>query len=247
MTADESKPTGVGKPSRTDLPLFVYGNLKPGELGHGQIAEHVATRPEDSVEGTLWERDGMPLLRLGHGDRITGNLLSFSSPDAYDTVAIFEPPTHYQWQTATSTSGIETNVLVAVDGLEPARGGEDMLRDGPWSSARDPLFRHGLPAVASTLRGDGLEPFEEPHRPEEWARYYRLQSALMLSFAALERIAFRVIAGKGTTARPGALGQTDDFVAAVHDVGLQNLGRRVYLANEPEKFKNLTLQRQFGG
>lgn len=238
--------TSVGYPSRTHLPLFVYGNLKPGELGHGQIVKSVISSVEDSVEGTLWERDGMPLLRLGRGDRIMGNMLAVASPAAYDKVAIFEPPTHYRWEIATTASGIEANVLVAADGLNPASGGEDALRDGTWSSARDPLFRHGLPAVASTLRADGLEPFDEPHRPETWARYYRLQSALMLSFAALERVAFRVGAGEGTTARLNALGRGEDFVQAVKKVDLQNYGRPVHRADKPSEYVNLNNPEQFG-
>jgi gamma-glutamylcyclotransferase (GGCT)/AIG2-like uncharacterized protein YtfP len=234
-----------GAAPRTDLPLFVYGNLKPGELGHGQIAKWVSSRSEDAVAGTLWERDGMPLLRLGGGYEITGNVLAFSSTAAYDVVEKFEPATHYQWASATSARGIEVNALVALDRLDPERGGENVLH-GRWTSARDPLFRHGLPAVASTLRADGLERFQEPHRPETWARYYRLQSALMLSFAALERIAFRVGAGEGTTARLNALGRVEDFVRAVKMVDLQNYGRPVHRADKPSEYVNLNSPEQFG-
>ena len=53
------------KPPRDQsLPFFSYGLLKPGEFAHLQIEDLVETATQDEVSGSLYTRDGLPLLVL---------------------------------------------------------------------------------------------------------------------------------------------------------------------------------------
>ncbi|MCA0253336.1 MAG: gamma-glutamylcyclotransferase [Actinobacteria bacterium] len=224
-------------PEDTTLPLFVYGNLKCGELGHGRIDRLVDHLFPTSVEGVLWERDGMPLLTLRDEGLIAGELIWFKSDDGYRNVINFEPATHYRWArvACTGQAGQLANVLVAGASLEPARDGGDRLHE-PWTTTRDPLFRYGLPAVATAVRADGLVPFRTlGNDPNEWQRFFRLQSAYMLTCSILERLTLRVVPGKldKVAASITALGRQKDFKNAVEQVGLQNWHRGVGRADRP--------------
>ena len=65
--------------ANTEPPLFVYGNLKPGELGFDLIAKQVARTRAAKLQGNVWVRDGVPLISLNSGDRtVSGYILSLS-------------------------------------------------------------------------------------------------------------------------------------------------------------------------
>ncbi|WP_195165369.1 gamma-glutamylcyclotransferase, partial [Mycobacteroides abscessus] len=141
-------------------PLFVYGNLKPGELGHVLISPWVCDSRPAAVAGHLWVRDGVPLADLGSRGYIRGHLLTLSA-SGYRAVGELEPTAYYQWAKVTciEPSRLKANTLVAAGGLTPDRGGGDVLYE-PWTSAQDPLLTYGLAAVTDTLRNDGRAAFQ---------------------------------------------------------------------------------------
>lgn len=236
-------------PDDTTLPLFVYGNLKVDELGHGRIAGTVSRSLRATVKGVLWERDGMPMLTLRESETTPGELIWFSSDDGYNKVIDFEPASHYSWRRVEcqEPAGRRANVLVATEGLEPAHDGGDWLLE-PWTTTSDPLFRFGLPAIAATIRCDGLVPFRAlVNDSREWQRLFRLQSAYMLACSILERITLRVIPGKleKVTASITKLGRQKDFKNAVEEVDLRNWHRPVGRADRPSESAQLENRSDF--
>ncbi|MEW2479664.1 gamma-glutamylcyclotransferase [Mycobacterium sp. NPDC049093] len=244
---DENGGARLGLPLDIEKPLFVYGNLKPGELGYDLISKQVLGRQTGELPGDLWVRDGVPLANLNSsGGRISGYLLTLS-PDGYDNVGKCEPATYYQWSTATCVepAGLEVNVLGPVEGLTADRGGGDALHE-PWTTALDPLFTYGLAAVAATLRSDGRMAFEGNfYDPSTWTRFYRLQAAYMLACSILERLAFWIASNDGPTAAVNAVGRQAEFVAAVQQIGVQIPQHAVHRADNPRKKVVLNRPDQF--
>ncbi|OBF99018.1 hypothetical protein A5772_13690 [Mycolicibacter sinensis] len=234
-------PRDIGKP------LFVYGNLKPGELGYDLIAERVISQRSAKLPGHIWVRDGVPLADVtAGGGLISGYTLALST-EGYSKVGEIEPATHYRWSDATCTepAGLEVNILGPVEGLTADRGGGDVLHE-EWTTASDPLFAHGLTAVATTLRTDGRMPFGGSFSDAEtWTRFYRLQAAYMLACSILERVAFWASPNAGPTAAVKAVGHQPGFVAAVRQGGVSIPKDPVYRADKPRKKAHLNTPDQF--
>jgi len=103
-------------PPDTNLPLFVYGALKPGMSAHEQLRNLIENAPtKEVVRGELWVRDGLPILRLNGCGEIDGFLLRWKAGDegeGYGLVCKFEPRSHYSWGEVNLISGIRSNVLI---------------------------------------------------------------------------------------------------------------------------------------
>jgi hypothetical protein len=236
--------TRLALPVRPDLPLFTYGLLRRGELGHDQIADTVRTVEPASAQAALRVLDGLPVLDPELGGIVAGDVVWFDdAADGYDRVCVFEPASVYRWTTLRVAGGgrdIEVNALVAAllpygkgDVLGPSTGA-DLIEE--WSVSADPLFAHGLPAVGSMASESALEPFRPAiiaHSPE-WERFYRVQAAYLLACSALERIAYFTVGERLTpTARVKELGKRTDFRAAVKEAGVTDPRRAVGRSDRP--------------
>jgi gamma-glutamylcyclotransferase (GGCT)/AIG2-like uncharacterized protein YtfP len=178
-------------PADLTLPLFVYGVFKPGELCHHRVRPFLAEPPvNDRVPGALYVRDGLPLVILGDAQNgASGFVLTFSSEkssDAYQQISDFEPRAQYRWDTVqTLDRNLKVNVLVA---RSPSKGHPEPFEEGSWSHLHDPVFREGLNLVGEVLRKSGKKPFQSaPPHAFEWDRFFRLQMAYLLLWAAVER------------------------------------------------------------
>ncbi len=176
------------KPPDKELPLFVYGLFKPDELAYGQISEFVEGEPsEASVSGSLYVRDGLPLLELRSGGTpVRGYVLQFREADAaYRTVSQFESGKHYEWQEcAPSPCDSPANVLV---GRKPSNASV-LTEWSEWHSDQDPVFKEGMQVVRETRDCYGTEPFQSaPPGSFDWARFFQLQMAYLLLWTILER------------------------------------------------------------
>jgi gamma-glutamylcyclotransferase (GGCT)/AIG2-like uncharacterized protein YtfP len=90
----------LGLPSDPAKVLFVYGNLKPGELGYNLIADHVlGSAQQGEVQGHIWLRDGVPLAYLTPGSGTIDGYILTLAPNGYDNIGKFEPATYYRWST----------------------------------------------------------------------------------------------------------------------------------------------------
>lgn len=215
---DPEAKRGITPPPNTQLPFFAYGALKPAEPAHHQIKGFLQSAPvRASIQGSLWVRDGLPLLKMGGGVGIQGFLLHFSPEHrtrAYETIGRFEPRKHYYWQeSSVLRSSIRANVLV---GKKLERGRAAQVEANSWKAGDDPVFRFGLDVVRASIESDANMPFESaPPDNFDWPRFFRLQMAYLLLWSAIERYtAFLLGPGLDPTARIKEFGRHDVFQAA---------------------------------
>ena len=212
-------------PDDTDLPLFVYGLLKPGELAYKQVEPFVDGRPEDAeVAGTLYVRDGLPLLKP-EGGLVRGSLLTFKAEaalPAYETVAGFEPRAQYQWKRMSllSPTGRTANVLV---GKKPEVASV-YHESWEWTGAEDPILNEGVELVRQIANEYGETEFDvTPHEYFDWERLFRLQMAYLFLWTIVERY---VALAHGPGLDPGqkieALARDAIFAAAVSEIAREH-------------------------
>lgn len=226
------------------LPLFVYGMLREGQLGHDQIEDVVRQIEPAEVNAALRVLDGLPVLDPGVGGAVSGDLVRFEdTSEGYKRVCAFEPSSVYRWTTILASTGdgrVEANVLVAAllpggerDVLGPSTGA-DLIEE--WSISADPLFAYGLSAVSAVAREHALTPFGPASiaEPSEWVRFYEVQAAYLLASSVLERVAYFCLGSRfGPTKRISELGRRSDFKAAARQAGVTDPRRAVGLSNNP--------------
>jgi len=204
----------VGPPADPSLPYITYGLFKPGEFGFSAIEESLATRPDKVViDGALWTRDGLPLLKLGSGET-QGFRLEFrpeAADVAYSIIGEREPHSQYRWATI-EQGGQPGNVLV---GYQPEHGGLE-LEEHSWTYRSDPVFVH-LPAVIKRCLDDDDTGEFLAMSPDEWHRLFRLEMHYLLLWTLLERF---VSLRSGPLLEPGEkvrrLAEYAEFQQAFH-------------------------------
>lgn len=179
-------------PPRLDLPLFDYGLLKPGEPAHDLVADIVVqTEAATLPTGGLRVRDGLPLLDPDGAVGVRGVLLTFTAGKehrAYTAVCEVAPRQHYRWDmTDMRVEGRPGRVNV-LRGRHPDRGSSDEWFSS-WSASDDPLLRFGLVQVRRVAMEHATAPFPTVggDDPGLWERFYALQAAYLLLWAAVER------------------------------------------------------------
>lgn len=182
--ADQSK--AMNLPDRLDLPLFVYGALKPGFPAFETLRSWVESSERKFVCGELLVRDGLPLLSKNSDGRVDGYLLRWNSGherEAYAAVCAFEPRKHYAWSEVTPATGIQANALVI---RFPNKGNPQHLDSSWWSLANDPAFGPGLETVQQVL--DEVDGKPGKTFDSNWQRFFRSQMAYLLLWSILERL-----------------------------------------------------------
>jgi hypothetical protein len=176
-------------PEKTDLPCFVYGLFKPDELAFQRVSAFLGDSPvRAAAAGTLWIRDGLPLLEPSSDAQVDGHLLRFEpskAAQAYAVICEFEPEHQYRWQTLSLLEpSMPANALV---GRKPRHGSVHSEVDN-WSSDQDPVFLYGVLEVKAVADKEGLKEFESaPPDSFDWPRFFRLQMAYLLLWSAIER------------------------------------------------------------
>ncbi len=200
-------------PVDLDLPIFVYGAFKPGELAYTQLKDLIVGEPVSAyADGALRLRDGLPLYDPQGPGRVKGYVLHFHlevRKEAYDKVCAFEPKQIYGWLVITLPTG-RANIL---QGKTLGRGRAVPLEASEWSFRLDPVFDYGLREVERFVRELADEPFKSaPPEYFEWPRFFRLQMAYLLLWSAIERFCtYAYGPALGPTARIKALGSDQRF------------------------------------
>ncbi len=226
-------------PPRLDLPLFAYGLLKPDQPAFGAVVAPLVAdaAPAHLPDGGLRYRDGLPILDPEGTAGVAGAVLRFApgrERAAYDAVCGFEPRHHYRWHiTEARTDGdpgrgwgptVRVNVL---QGRHPERGVADEWFTS-WSADSDPLFRFGLHAVrrAALDHATAAFPSLPGDNPALWERFYGLQSAYLLLWAAVERYAAVACSpGDDPLSRSYRLGDDASFKESVVAAGVAPLSK----------------------
>jgi hypothetical protein len=218
-------------PTNTTLPFFAYGLFKPGQLGFHRIKECVEQQTENSVNGRLCQRDGLPLLVLEGNSPVPGWLLTFSEArqeEAYRKIVAIEPDKQYRWQELTVRCGNSKHIANALIGKQPERG--SMPMEAPeWDGQKDALFTSALEVVEETL---------EKHAGFEWdlKPLFHLQMAYLLLWSSIERyLSLKYHLGKDVTKKVDNLAQEPAFAAALKDVvrDLEGEPREIVRADQP--------------
>lgn len=171
-------------PPKVQLPLFVYGALKPGMPAFESIRRFVAYQPKrNKVEGELFVRDGLPLLSLNGHDIVEGFVVDWHEGQkeaAYRSVCEFEPRKHYVWCEVELSPGRHANVL----GIRyPGKGNPQRIYSTKWQLTDDPAFGKGM----ATIR-DVINEIEASQHWDAWQRFFRAQMAYLLLWSILERL-----------------------------------------------------------
>lgn len=238
-------PDALELPPRLDLPLFAYGLLKPDQPAYGAVVAPLVAdaAPAHLVEGGLRYRDGLPILDPEGRAGVDGSLLRFGAGReraAYDAVCGFEPRHHYRWhitEARVDEGSVRVNVL---QGRHPGRGVADEWFTS-WSADADPLLRFGLHAVRRAGLDHAVAAF--PSLPGEspalWARFYGLQSAYLLLWAAVERYAALACSpGDEPLARVYRLGDDPSFKESVVAAGVAALPKTAD-ARDPSRSRRI--------
>lgn len=180
-----------------ELPLFVYGSLKPGELAHEQIATMVRESALARLDGYgLWVRDGLPFAATHTGESVPGYLLfprQEATDEFYRVVRAYEGSELYSEQTVvvdTPSGGVEARAFI---GRRASRGHPEAMVHGAWSVRTDPLFVFGLDAVHRSAVN--LLPKVRELRPglvetaEFWDAFVPLQGLYLVLSSVVERYA----------------------------------------------------------
>ena len=221
MNGRRSRPEALDPPRRTDLPYFAYGLFKPGELAHWQVEPLLDGHPLPVlVPGTLFVRDGLPLLKLGGAATISGYVLFFRgkrAAEAYAKISAFEPRKHYRWdEVQLEVTGQVANVLV---GRRPELGSA-LIKTEEWTVRQDPVLAEGLAAVGKVSDLHGRDEFASvPEQGLDWARLFKLQMAYLFLWTVIERYtALAYGPALNPSARIRCLGEDAAFERALQEV-----------------------------
>ena len=170
---------------------FVYGSLKPEELGFRRIESNVAqSYPAQLDDWQLGLRDGLPVVRESTGSTVNGFVLE-AKPNRSDALDIgirsFEDPNTYVEDIATATTRDGEHLQVRVNAAKHPDNGEiEEIESGSWSVSDDLVFRHALPVL-----------YEQAHQVESgypvgddiafWKGYLPLMGTLLNLWTVFER------------------------------------------------------------
>jgi gamma-glutamylcyclotransferase (GGCT)/AIG2-like uncharacterized protein YtfP len=186
-----------------DLPLFVYGALKQGELAHRIISPLLSKSPVmTQVDGfELMVVDGIALAIKSKSNSIEGELAYFENPAlAYKRITDFEDvPGLYHFEEV-SALGESANILVASN--ERLKTRYDKITN--WTGAQDGLLAYGIPWSYERLENLRLNLRDTSRDLEFWMAYHDLQSTFQLLWSIVERI---LLFHDGTKNRDMPLGE----------------------------------------
>lgn len=218
-------------PRDSSLPVFVYGTLMEGQPGFHQLEKFIPKVRPAQVSGLLYMRDGLPLLDVGSGGPVTGQLLEFledSQEQAVGIICQFEPPEHYEWREVETLDGVRANAL---QGLYLNKGGAESVPENRWSLDMDPVFSDALDVVRASANAHAGEAF--PNAPYvNWNRAFHIQMAYLLLWSVLERFSALAIGpAVNPSKRISELGRLEPVLDAVKS--LDSPVRRVFDSRKP--------------
>lgn len=181
-----------------NLPFFAYGLFKSDELAYHRIEKHVLNISSATVRGTLFEKDGMVLLKKKSRYDISGELLRFKEgewKEAYNTINEFEP-FYYKWDRIL-IDGQKCYCLLYNNDLKGTREREGNnlknssveMDNSYWSSKEDPLFLQCMEFLYHESFGKG---FFSHNREEEYADDFYYKNIVLGNEEKILRDMFRL-------------------------------------------------------
>ena len=170
---------------------FVYGSLKPGELGFRRIQDFVARHePATLDDHMLAVRDGLPVVIEKPGFTVRGYLLvplAEHVDDLTAAIASFENPQTYKTDAVTvHTTQFDAIAAFTNKAKYPGHGSPDRINAGVWGVADDLLLRHGLPVLFQQAHGPWLFGHDSED-PAFWKTYLPAMGTVLNLWAVFER------------------------------------------------------------
>jgi hypothetical protein len=174
--------------------LFVYGSLKPGELGFEQIENFVSNHSSAQLRDfALYVRDGLPVIRKPEpGEIVSGTLLEIKvgmEDEFWRVVTEYEGITNYK---------LENSLPVLSEGKEFLAGafiGRKMGKGNPvrlysiWTSKLDPIFSQSFPLLHREIASNSLIFTDAEYDPiGYWTQMNRLLSQYLLLVSIMEHL-----------------------------------------------------------
>ena len=174
--------------------LFVYGSLKPGELGFEQIEAMVSNyRAAKLHDFALYVRDGLPIIRKqAPGETVDGVLLTINAgmeEDFWQVVTEYEGATNYKFENSIPiiSEGRE-HLSGAFIGRKMGNGNPERLYV-PWTSKLDPIFSQSFPILHRDIAVNSLKFTDAEHDPNGyWSQLNKLLSQYLLLVSILEHL-----------------------------------------------------------
>ena len=174
--------------------LFVYGCLKPGELGFEQIEAMVSKFSTAELHDfALYVRDGLPIIsKPAPGETVEGVLLTINAgmeEDFWQVVTEYEGSTNYKFENSIPIiSEGKEHLSGAFIGRKMGRGNPERLY-APWSSKLDPIFGQSFPLLHRDIARNLLRFTDSEHDPSGyWNQMNKLLSQYLLLVSILEHL-----------------------------------------------------------
>lgn len=172
-------------------PWFVYGSLKPKQLGFRRIAQFIShSEPVELSGHELVLRDGLPGIRVSDQGRLVRGFLLWPKPGVDEAlrraIAAFESPKIYEVKdVAVNEEGsavlAHANVLKHSDKSSP-----EIIRNGRWAVQQDLSFRHALPVLWRFAHDPQREAYDSESR-EFWQIYLPMMGTFLNLWSVFER------------------------------------------------------------
>ncbi len=170
---------------------FVYGSLKPAELGFRQIERFIESHEPAQVSGCrIMIRDGLPGLENNEGGVVDGHLLYAKlgkEIELQSVIELFETKAIYKFDNVEVINSSEICVQATATFFKNLNTTNDEPFESPtWSVSDDRYFQYGLPILfkmAHESRKDG-GPGDSPHF---WQEYLPIMGTFMNLWTVLER------------------------------------------------------------
>jgi len=169
---------------------FVYGSLKPGELGFRQIEDLIDHHEPAQVNGhRIWIRDGLPGLKEGGRGVVDGYLLypkHEKETELRFAIELFESKKIYRFDNVEVFNSSEICVQAAATFFKRGLLNDELFESPTWSVSDDVYFRYGLPTLFKMAHGSAKNGGSS-NDPYFWQEYLPIMGAFLNLWTVLER------------------------------------------------------------
>lgn len=174
---------------------FVYGSLKPGELGFRQIEHLIDDHEPARVDGyRIWIRDGLPGLKEEeeldpNRNWVDGHLLCAKEgkeTELKSVIKSFETEATYKFDNVEARNSSNVCVTATATFFRRDQKNDDVFEWPTWSISDDVYFRYGLPTLFRTVHAS-KEITGPSGSIDFWQEYLPIMGSYMNLWTVLER------------------------------------------------------------
>jgi len=170
---------------------FVYGSLKPGELGYRQIEHLIDDHEPARVSGyRIWIRDGLPGLKEGQNhDGVDGHLLYSKEGKEIELQSViesFETEKIYKFDEVEVSNSSNLCVTATATIFMRPQERDEVFEWPTWSISDDVYFRYGLPTLFKIVHESRKEGGHSDSL-DFWQEYLPIMGSYMSLWTVMER------------------------------------------------------------